>query len=92
MDTIPEGHPLRRAPSVVTTSAELPEAEWLGTPEVPVLLGYTRRALHLPDGHTMALFSFSSSAPANWVFIVDARDLSSKRFAMPNNDAASSGS
>ena len=55
------------------------------------MLGYTRRLLRLPDGHTIAAFSYSNSAPANWLFLIDGRDLSSKRFAMPNNDIGSHG-
>jgi hypothetical protein len=69
--------------------AKVPAAELLATPKVRTLLGYTRRVLHLPDGHTLAAFSYSNSAPANWLFLIDARDLSSKRFAIPNNDIAS---
>ena len=65
--------------------------ELLGAPEVPALLGYTRRPLHLPDGKRMGLFSFSFSAPANWLFLVDASDMTSKRYAMPNNDVGSHG-
>ena len=70
-------------------AAELPRAERLATPPVRTLVGYTRRVLHLQDGHTLAVFSYSGSAAANWLFLIDARDLSSKRFAIPNNDIAS---
>lgn len=85
-------HPIRRAPVLIERNpAELPKAEVLGSPEVRTLLGYTRRPLHLPDGHTMALFSFSFSAPANWLFLIDCRDMSVERFAMPNNDIGSHG-
>ncbi|MCL4692754.1 MAG: PQQ-binding-like beta-propeller repeat protein [Candidatus Hydrogenedentes bacterium] len=88
----PADHPLRSAPVVEPFDVnQLPKAELLATPEVRTLLGYTRRPLHLPDGHTMALFSFSYSAPANWIFLVDGRDLSSTRHAIPNNDIASHG-
>jgi len=88
----PAGHPLRSAPVIEPFDVDqLPKAELLATPEVRTLLGYTRRPLHLPDGHTMALFSFSYSAPANWIFLVDGRDLSSTRHAIPNNDIASHG-
>jgi hypothetical protein len=69
----------------------LPKAEFLSSPEVRTLLGYTRRPLHLPDGHTIGLFSFSFSAPANWLFLVDCRDMSVGRYAMPNNDIGSHG-
>lgn len=88
----PADHPLRSAPVIEPFDiSALPKAELLATPEVRTLLGYTRRPLHLPDGHTMALFSFSYSAPANWIFLVDGRDLSSTRHAIPNNDIASHG-
>lgn len=87
-----DDHPIRRVPTVIQVDAQtLPEAKLLGTPEVRTLLGYTRRPLHLPDGHTMALFSFSSSAPANWLFLIDCRDMSVTRHAIPNNDIASHG-
>lgn len=85
-------HPLRQKPVIDQAPQDaLPRAELLSTPSVRVLLGYTRRPLHLPDGHTVAYFSFGSAAPANWVFLVDARDISFKRCAMPNNDVASHG-
>ncbi|GMV91738.1 MAG: hypothetical protein AMXMBFR82_15160 [Candidatus Hydrogenedentota bacterium] len=88
----PADHPLRSAPVIESFAiSALPKAELLATPEVRTLLGYTRRPLHLPDGHTMALFSFSYSAPANWIFLVDGRNLSSTRHAIPNNDIASHG-
>ncbi len=84
---------LRRAPRIVDVNGStLPQAELLATPDVRTLLGYTRRILHLPDNHTLAVFSYSSSgAKANWLFLIDARDLSSQRFDIPNNDVASHG-
>ncbi len=89
---VPADSPLRRAPQVVDVPVDrLPEAELLGTPEVRTLLGYTRRVLHLHDGHTLALFSFSNAAEANWLFLIDARDLSVERYDIPNNDIASHG-
>ena len=85
-------HPLRNQPTVVVVAdGNLPAAERISTPEVRTLLGYTRRPLHLPDGYTLGLFSFSSSAPANWLFLVDCRDMSFERFAIPNNDIGSHG-
>ncbi len=90
--TVLPSSPLRQAPRLVKLAGEeLPEAELIATPEVRVLLGYTRRVLQLPDGHTLAVFSFSSSAPANWLFLIDGRDLSVQRYAIPNNDVASHG-
>lgn len=86
---IPAGHSLRQAPMREAIPDSLPVAEWIGSPEVNVLLGYTRRPLHLPDGHRVALFTYSQSAPANWMFLVDARDMSFERHAIPNNDIAS---
>jgi hypothetical protein len=81
--------PLRHAPAVAPVDINnLPAAECLASPEVRVLLGYTRRPLNLPDGR-MAVFSFSYSAPANWIFIVDGKDLSYERHSVPNNDIAS---
>src|SRR5215204_5890803 len=68
---------------------KLPTAEKIATPQVRTLIGYTRRVLLLPDGHTLAVFSYSGSAPANWLFLIDSRDLTSKRFDIPNNDIAS---
>ena len=86
----PADHPLRDAPNVVATPVEqLPKPELLATPSVRVLLGYTRRPLHFPDGYTMGLFSFSYSTKANWLFLIDGRDLSAQRFDMPNNDNGS---
>jgi hypothetical protein len=83
---------LRRPPSVAAFDVKkLPHAEHLVTPPVRTLVGYTRRVLHLPDGHTLAVFSYSGSAPANWLFLIDARDLSSRRIAIPHNDIASHG-
>ena len=77
--------------AVEVDRATLPRAEKIATPPVRTLLGYTRRLLRLPDGHTIGAFSYSNSAPANWLFLIDTRDLSSKRFAMPNNDIGSHG-
>jgi len=89
---VPDVSPLRRQPTVVDVDADtLPKAEMLGTPSVRTLLGYTRRILHLPDGHRLAFFTFSSAAEANWLFLLDVRDLSVRRFAIPNNDIASHG-
>ena len=65
--------------------------ELVGTPAVPALLGYTRRPLHLPDGRRIGLFSFSLSASANWLFRVDAGDMTANRYAIPHNDVASHG-
>jgi hypothetical protein len=85
--------PLRREPRLIHVPADrLVEAELLGTPEVPTLLGYTRRVAHLRDGHTLAVFSYSGTAKANWMFLVDSRDLSHKRYDIPNSDIASHGS
>ena len=59
-------HPIRRVPTLLARDVSaLPKAEVIGSPEVRTLLGYTRRPIHLPDGHTMALFSFSFSAPSS---------------------------
>lgn len=91
MADIPADSPLRQAPRLVAAAGELPQAELLATPAVRVLLGYTRRLLKLPDGHTFGVFSFSSSAPANWLFLVDSRDLSVKRYSIPQNDIGSHG-
>jgi hypothetical protein len=83
-------NPLRRPPVVEAFDVkQLPHAEHLATPPVRTLLGYTRRVLRLPDGHTLAVFSYSNAAPANWMFLIDARDLSSKRVPIPHNDVAS---
>ncbi|MCC6798155.1 MAG: hypothetical protein IT366_23785 [Candidatus Hydrogenedentes bacterium] len=87
---IPANHALRSAPSVAAISVDqLPKAEHLATPSVRVLLGYTRRPLHFPDGYTMGLFSFSYSTKANWLFLINCRDLSVQRIDMPNNDNGS---
>ena len=69
----------------------LPGAALLGTPEVPTLLGYTRRVLHLHDGCTLAVFSYSNAAKANWLFLIESRDLSVERYEIPHNDIASHG-
>ena len=89
---VPHDHPLRGKPAVVNVSdQELPKPELLGTPHTRTLLGYTRRPLHLADGHRMALFSYSASGTANWLFLVDVCDLSFRRHAIPNHDIASHG-
>ena len=87
-----EDQPLRRGPAIIEVDiGALPKAALIASPEVRTLLGYTRRPLHLTDGHTMGLFSFSFSAPANWLFLVDCRDMSVERYPMPNNDIGSHG-
>ena len=88
---VPEGHPLRSAPALEPVIEDLPIAELVATPEVRTLLGYTRRPLHLPDGHTMALFTLSFSGEANWIFLIDGRDGSWQRLDMPDNDVGSHG-
>jgi hypothetical protein len=87
----PDPAALRRPPTLAPFDVKkLPHAEHLATPPVRTLVGYTRRVLRLPDGHTLAVFSYSgSAAAANWLFLIDARDLSSRRIAIPNNDIAS---
>jgi streptogramin lyase len=88
----PEDSPLRRAPTLVPVAAEaIPLARRIGTPEVRTLLGYTRRVLRLPDQRTLVVFSFSSAAQANWLFLIDSKNLSSRRVPIPNNDIASHG-
>lgn len=83
---------LRNAPTFQPAPpGGLAKATLLGTPEVRTLLGYTRRVLHLPDGHTLAVFSFGSAPTSNQMFLIDSRDLSVKRVAIPNNDFASHG-
>jgi streptogramin lyase len=86
-------HPTLHGPPQVieVPEEELPRAELLGTPEVRTLLGYTRRVLHLHDGHTLAIFSFSNAAKANWLFLIDGRDLSFERYDIPNNDIGAHG-
>jgi hypothetical protein len=91
MAAIPADSPLRSAPTMLPAPEGLPQAQAVATPEVRVLLGYTRRLLKLPDGHTFGVFSFSGSAPANWLFLVDGNDLSVKRYPIPHNDIASHG-
>jgi hypothetical protein len=76
-------------PTVAKATAPLPQAEKLATPSMPTLLGYTRRILHLHDSHTLAVLSYAGSAKANWLFLIDSRDLSSKRYDIPNNDIGS---
>ncbi len=89
---VPAGSPLRRKPELVNPPAGwLVRARLLATPAVPTLLGYTRQVLHLSDGHTLAFFSYSGSAKANWLFLLDSRDLTCRRFDIPNNDIASHG-
>jgi hypothetical protein len=86
-ESLPPDHPLRQPPKwIEVDGSALPVAEKIASPEVRTLLGYTRRALHLPDGNRMALFTYSNSAPANWIFVIDARDLTAERYATPNND------
>lgn len=90
LTAIPTDHPLRQKATVAAVDiATLPKAELLATPSVRVLLGYSRRPLHFPDGYTMGLFSFSYSTKANWLFLIDCRDLSAQRIDMPNNDNGS---
>lgn len=83
---------LRRPPQVLPAATNrLPKPHLLGSPSVRTLLGYTRRVLHLPDKRTLAVFSFSSAAQANWMFLIDSRTLSARRIPIPNNDFASHG-
>lgn len=91
MADVPANSPLRAAPRLAEPARDLPQAELLATPAVRVLLGYTRRLLKLPDGHTFGVFSFSRSAPANWLFLVNAKDLSVRRYSIPDNDVGSHG-
>lgn len=85
-----EDNPFSRPPIVKEADLEkLPKAELLGTPSVRTLVGYTRRILHLYDGVTLAFFSYSGSAPANWLYLLDSRDLTFERYSIPNNDIAS---
>lgn len=89
-EPFPPDHPLRSEPRLdPVDEARLHTPELLATPEMRVLLGYTRRPLHLQDGHTMAVFSYSNSAPANWIFLFNAHDFTHERYAMPHNDIAS---
>ncbi len=84
--------PLHRAPRLVSVPADrLAQAEMLGTPEVRTLLGYTRRVLHLHDGHTLAVFSFGSAEHANRMFLIDSRNLKVQSLDIPHNDFASHG-
>jgi hypothetical protein len=88
--SLASSQPARGVPRVVKVDPQaLPQIEKIATPDVRTLVGYTRRVLHLPDGHTLAVLSYSSSTAANWLFLIDSRDLSSQRFAMPNNDIGS---
>lgn len=83
---------LRNAPTILPVPPTgLAKPTPLGTPEVRTLLGYTRRVLHLPDGYTLAVFSFGSAPTSNQMFLIDSRTLSVKRVAIPNNDFASHG-
>ncbi len=92
MADIDADSPLRSIPQVAEVAdSDLVEAELLGTPEVRVLLAYTRRILRLHDGYTLGVFSFSSTAQANWLFLIDGRDLSVARYDMPNNDIGTHG-
>lgn len=87
---IPSNSLLRRAPTVVPTDlTKLPRPTLLATPPVRTLVGYTRRVLHLHDGHTLAVFSYSDDNLANWLFLIDSRDLSVQRFDVPNHDVGS---
>ena len=92
MTEVPVDSPLRQVPRRIEVDADtLPGAALLGTPEVPTLLGYTRRVLHLHDGCTLVVFSYSNAAKANWLFLIDSRDLSVERYDIPHNDIASHG-
>lgn len=87
---VPAGSPLKHAPTIVQANlARLPRPKLLATPEVRTLVGYTRRVLHLHDGYTLAVFSFSDSGMANWLFLIDSRDLSVRKYDMPNHDVGS---
>lgn len=91
MAVVPPDSPLRSAPTMQPAAKGLPQPKKLATPQVRVLLGYTRRLLKFADGHTFGIFSFSGSAPANWLFLVDGRDLTVQRYAIPKNDIPSHG-
>lgn len=91
MTPVPADSPLRGAPTMLAPAGDLPAATAVATPQVRALLGYTRRLLHLPDGHTFGIFSFSNSGPANWLFLVDGNDLTVRRYAIPQGDVASHG-
>ncbi len=78
-------------PRVIPADGDLVIPKLLGTPEVRTLLGYTRRVLKLQDHKTLAVFSYSNAARANWIFLITADQLSSKRIHVPNNDVASHG-
>ncbi len=86
----PSNSSLRRAPTIKSVNfAKLPRPTYLATPQVRTLVGYTRRVLHLHDGHTLAVFSYSDNGSANWMFLIDARDLTAQRFDIPNHDVGS---
>ena len=90
MERIPADSPLRRQPRMLDAPGPLIRAELLGKPQGRVFLGYTKHILHLPDRHTLAIVSFSNAA-SNWLFLIDARDLSSQRFDIPHHDIGSQG-
>ena len=79
------------APTVLPAASGMPKAVRVATPEVRILLGYTRRVLHLPDARTLAVFSFGSAPQSNRLFLIDSRDLSAKAVPVPNNDVGSHG-
>lgn len=78
-------------PTLEPEPALLPYGEPLASPEVPLLLGYTRRVLRLPDRRTLGVFSFSSASSGNRLFLVDGLNLSSRSIDIPRNDVGSHG-
>ncbi len=91
--TGPVGPPPEGMPRIIQVSPDsLPKARLIGTPEVRTLLGYTRRLLHLQDGHTFAVFSYGAAPGSNALFLVDGNDGTSRTFPIPSNHHASHGS
>ncbi|MBI3987795.1 MAG: hypothetical protein HY343_12790 [Lentisphaerae bacterium] len=63
----------------------------LARPEAPTLVLYTRRLLYLDREQCIAVFSYSSSGPANWLFLIHLEDGAVERHDIPGHERASHG-
>lgn len=83
--------PQTRIPTAAADENPAATPRPLACPEAPTLVGYTRRLLHLTREDRVALFSYSSGGPANWLFLINLADGSVDRYDVPGHERASHG-
>ena len=77
--------------TVLDVPQDLSQPALFSQPEAPTLLGCTRQLMYLARHGKVAVFSFSATPDANWLFLIDVVDGTGERYPVSNGERGSHG-